>query len=247
MTNRFRFEYGTNPFNDTIRSALLSDRGLDPSLSKDLPSGLAQGLAWQTTTCIAMHIYWLLLPVILTFVTVLLSVWTIITNWRHRHDRPVWKESILPLIFYGHKIESTDAGASAARSPENELADNIEMIHRGSYRQPNDTSDEEERLVHEEGKLMEASEMMEVSKNIPVTFRWPNSAETTSTALQQEKLWLRRRKPQAVEADSLLGGNEESLHPASKLSTISTDTFEIDIHSEQPQHVSRPTMAYGRL
>jgi hypothetical protein len=101
--------------------------------------------------------------------------------------------------------------------------------------------------VHEEGKLMEASEMMEVSKNIPVTFRWPNSAETTSTALQQEKLWLRRRKPQAVEADSLLGGNEESLHPASKLSTISTDTFEIDIHSEQPQHVSRPTMAYGRL
>ncbi|RII12526.1 hypothetical protein CUC08_Gglean004643 [Alternaria sp. MG1] len=248
MTSRFRFEYGTNPFNDTIRSALLSDRGLDPSLSKDLPSGLAQGLAWQTTTCIAMHIYWLLLPVVLTFVTVLLSVWTIFANWRHRHDRPVWKESILPLIFYGHRIESTDTGAFATRSPRNEVADNIEMTHRGSYRQPNDTSDEEDRLVHEEGKLMEASEMMGISKNIPVTFRWPNSAETTSTAaLQQEKLWLRRRKPQAVEADSLLGGNEESLHPASKLSTISTDTFEIDIHSEQPQHVSRPTMAYGRL
>ncbi|KAG9187556.1 hypothetical protein G6011_05427 [Alternaria panax] len=248
MTNRFRFEYGTNPFNDTIRSALLSEKGLSPSLSEDLPSGLAQGLAWRTTTCIDMHIHWLLLPVILTAVTVFLSVWTIIANWRHRHDRPVWKENILPLIFYGHRIESTNPDAFAARSPRKELADDIELTHRGSGRQPDDTSDEEERLVHKEGKLMEASEMMDISKNIPVTFRWPNGAETTSTAAPpHEKGWLRRRKPQAVEADSLLGENAASMHHGSGLSTISIDTFETDVRGEQLQEVSRPTMAYGRL
>jgi hypothetical protein len=247
MTNRFRFEYGTNPFNDTIRNALLSERGLPAYLSRDLPLGQAQGLAWQTTTCISMHLYWLLLPFILTLVTVLLSVWTIVENWRHRHDRPVWKESILPLIFYSHKIEPTGSDVLAARSLRKELADDIELTHQNSQRQPGDGRDEEDRAVHEEGKLMEASKMMELSKNVPVTFRWPNSAETTSAAaLQQEKLGLRQRKPQVTEADSLLGENEESSHPASRLGAISTDTLEADVHSEQLQQVSRPTTAYER-
>jgi hypothetical protein len=251
MTNRFRFEYGTNIFNDTIRTYVLPENGSPeltaPSAPPDLPLGLIQGLAWQTTTCISMHIYWLLLPVVLTLVTGLLLIWTIITDWRHRHDRPVWKESILPLIFYSHKIESTNPDVSAAYLPQNGAVGGRDSIYEEGQRHPDSTSDEEGGPVHGEETLLEANKMKEISKNIPITFVWSNSAETSSTtALHQEKDSLRRRQPEAMEVDSLLGESEQEPRPASRISSVTTDTPQVDGRQGSMLDVSRPSTAASR-
>ena len=94
MTNRFRFEYGASDFNAS---------------NTNLPLGEVHGMAWETKVCIQTHWQWLLLPICLTFVTAIVSIWTIASNWRHRHSMPVWKDSIMPFIFYGHKIESQES------------------------------------------------------------------------------------------------------------------------------------------
>jgi hypothetical protein len=188
MTNRFRFEYGAAEYKQTIY---------------DLPLGEVQGLVWQATTCISMHVQWLLLPIILTLVTVVLAVFTMIANWRHRYSRPVWKDSLLPLIFYGHRIESREAAhmdGSQVQEISPAIGRSLEADEDGSMKR--------------DDRLLEASKMQSISKNIAVTFRWPNkngidsNADTSVTALQKEKGWLRQRRPREVEVDSLLQSDD---------------------------------------
>jgi hypothetical protein len=134
MTNRFRFQYGsTTPAGTTIESSV---------------SDLVQGIAWETKVCVSMRTEWLLLPIGLTFVTFILSMWTIITNWQHRHSIPIWKESILPLLFYGQDIAPRDAKAL-----------------------PIQPSDKDTGGDQVEG-LMEASTMAAASRKIMVSFRF---------------------------------------------------------------------------
>jgi hypothetical protein len=91
MTKRFRSDYGAADVVDRRRDDV-------PPLDE------IQGLAWQSTTCVSMRIVWLVFPIILTVFTAALAMWTIATNWRHRQNTPVWKDSILPLMFYGRDI-----------------------------------------------------------------------------------------------------------------------------------------------
>jgi hypothetical protein len=187
MTNRFRSEYGAAEYNQTNFG--------------DMPLGEVQGLTWQTTTCISMHVQWLLLPIILTLVTVVLAVFTMIANWGHRHSRPVWKDSLLPLIFYGHRIESREA---AHIETTQAIGRSLEADADG--------------FMEQDDRLLEASKMHSISKSIAVTFRWPNkndidnSVNTSVTGLQKEKGWLRQRRPREVEVDSLLQRDETSEH-----------------------------------
>jgi hypothetical protein len=105
--------------------------------------------------CISMHMNWLLLPIILTLVTVVLAIWIKIANWNHRHSRPVWKESLLPLIFYGHRVES--------REPVY-LLQGVSQCRDSSPSSGNDAEKHDDMLL-------EASTMQTTSKNIAVTFR----------------------------------------------------------------------------
>ncbi|WQF76703.1 hypothetical protein CDEST_01717 [Colletotrichum destructivum] len=149
MTNRYRFDYGTT--NDDWRSYNIKD--------KDMRKGEIRGLAWQTTVCVSMQREWLLLPLCLTLVIAVLCFWTIATDWRYRHSRPVWKESILPLIFYGYKIKSQGSGLLQRQPPE----DNLGEDHAG--------------LMERESSLLEASELKTISSQILVRFPLPDSIE----------------------------------------------------------------------
>jgi hypothetical protein len=140
MTNRFRFQHG----------------GEVQLFSTAEPSRLdfVRGKAWETKICVSMRTKWLLLPICLTFITFILSMWTIITNWQRRHSIPIWKESILPLLIYGQDIAPRDS--------------------KGLPVQPFGKDAGEDKV---EG-LMEASTMVAASRNIMVTFQWYNSEST---------------------------------------------------------------------
>ncbi|CAN9204169.1 unnamed protein product [Alternaria alternata] len=156
MTNRFRFQYGNS--------------------AQDVD--LVQGKAWETKVCVSMRIKWLLLPIGLTSVTFILSMWTIITNWRRRHSIPIWKESILPLLFYGQDIAPRDAKALPIQpSGKDTGGDQVEG-------------------------LMEASTMVAASRKIMVTFRFDDEKthdtddqvmSSTVSLLDQDSTPLRRQ------------------------------------------------------
>ncbi|KAH7093485.1 hypothetical protein FB567DRAFT_515425 [Paraphoma chrysanthemicola] len=119
MTNRFRFQYGGAAF----------DASLPLWADQKLPAGEVQGVAWQPETCVSAHRGWLLLPICLTVITTLLMLWTIISNWRSRHVRPVWKDNILPLLFYRHSLNSDKPGG-LPWNPDNitEMEDRTRMM-----------------------------------------------------------------------------------------------------------------------
>lgn len=165
MTNRFRFQYGS--------AVKRKDDG-------DIqPLDVVYGTAWETKTCVQMHVKWLILPTFLTVITIILSVWTIITNFRRRYTIPVWKDSILPLLFYGHNIITEDTKVLAAPQFGKDADGDTET------------------------RLMEARAMAKASESIMVTFHWPNGAgkdgpedygfQSTTSLLGQEGILLRRR------------------------------------------------------
>ncbi len=139
MTNRFRSQYGAFHFNKT---------------DTDRPVGQIQGLTWETKVCLSTHWEWLLFPICVTLMTLIASILTIASNWQHRHSVPVWKDSILPLIFYGHRIESQESDAlSRLKSEHNGVSD---VLNPGN-------------------QLLEASEMENIGKDTSIKFRWADS------------------------------------------------------------------------
>jgi hypothetical protein len=188
MTNRFRTNYMSASFtgnNGTALTTVTQDLGF----SKEI-----QGLTWQTTECVAMYWEWLLLPFILISLTTFLSIWTIATNWQHRHSRPVWKESILPLIIYGYKIRYQEPGM---------LPD---QFYTGIM------SQEEEGSLSSGDVLLETNEMDEMGDKVAISFDWSLKAVTSTeckranssaVALQRGSSSSRRRSRQSATSQSL--------------------------------------------
>jgi hypothetical protein len=178
MTNRFRFEFGAAAFNRSLQDEEL----------QNLTLGEVQGIAWQTNTCVSAHKAWLALPISLTGITALLMLFTIISNWQHRRTRPVWKDNILPMLFYRQIIKPEEPGAL-----------------------PWQGGDATEREV--EVRLMETSEMEKISKASSVTFQWLTSdksmesidkADTSAVSLDSAGEVPTQRTPHGVETESLI-------------------------------------------
>ncbi|KAI1078194.1 hypothetical protein F5B20DRAFT_592082 [Whalleya microplaca] len=80
MTNKFRTT-GVSNYDDTTPE-------------------IVRGLAVEMTVCTAFEWEWLLMPTFLVAVTAALLIITIVQN-RRDHNQPVWKSSVLPLLFHG--------------------------------------------------------------------------------------------------------------------------------------------------
>lgn len=178
MTNRYRSDYGTAIFNDSRRV--------------DLPLEENQGLAWQNTTCVSMRSGWLLIPIILTAVTTILAIWTIATNWRQRHSRPVWKDNILPLLFYGREM--------------------IDYKLDAHSQQTKDRTSSDDTGARSNAPLLETSEMEKISASTRINIRWlygaegtvaDDSGETPKSTSQTRRIW-RPRKREEHSSNSLL-------------------------------------------
>jgi hypothetical protein len=187
MTNRFRTNYMSVAFagnNGTALKTVAQDLGFSREI---------QGLAWRTTECVAMYWEWLLLPFILVSLTTFLSIWTIATNWQHRHSRPLWKESILPLIIYSYKIRYQESGVLSGQ------------FYTGV------TTQEGAGSPSSEDFLLETSEMDDMGKKVAISFDWPleavtstecKNANSSAVALQQGNSRLRRRSRQSATSHS---------------------------------------------
>jgi hypothetical protein len=195
MTNRFRFQYGAGKFNATDRN---------------LPLGEVQGLAWRMETCISAHRGWLALPICLTAITALLILWTIVNNWRERRTWPVWKDSILPLLYYRQKI--------ASKNPEN-----VPWQRNGL------DSNDDDSVLAVKALLMEANEMKKTSKRTAVTFQWPSCVRldelienpgSSATALHETSRPPTQRRSRDADAESLLETNDIQYYRHSRLPTL---------------------------
>lgn len=179
MTNRFRSDYGTAVFND--------------SRMADLPLDENHGVAWQSTTCVSMRRGWLLIPIILTAVTSILAIWTMTTDWRQRHSRPVWKDNILPLLFYGRDMVDDKLDAHSHRKKELAAQDDVDATTSNA-------------------PLLETREMEKISAGTAINIRWLFGAKRTvaedggkaprSTSLTR-RIW-RPRKREEHSSNSLL-------------------------------------------
>lgn len=73
------------------------------------------GDVWETTTCFAVDMAWLVLSTVITASTVLVLAWTV---WRGAaRDEVVWKSSILPLVYYRDRMVVVRQGDGAVGIP----------------------------------------------------------------------------------------------------------------------------------
>ncbi len=123
--------------------------------------------------------------------TLIASILTIASNWKHRHSVPVWKDSILPLIFYGHKIESQESDALSSLNSGHPEA--LDVLNPGKH-------------------FLEANEMANIGKDIPIKFRWADSegkdsgeGGNSSTAVepQSQGFLARRRLENGIELSQM--------------------------------------------
>lgn len=82
-------------------------RSTGSSSGDSLQAETAKGIVVETAVCTVFNWEWLLLPIVLVVVTVLLLGYMVAQNLRVR-SQPVWKTSILPLLFYNVNKTPTD-------------------------------------------------------------------------------------------------------------------------------------------
>ena len=75
------------------------------------PRALAVGDVLSTTVCTEFSWPWLLLPTALLALSVLLLVMMMVRNHADGSGQPVWKSSLLPLLFHGFAYPTLSAGA----------------------------------------------------------------------------------------------------------------------------------------
>jgi hypothetical protein len=172
VTKRFRSEYGSADQADIEEG--------------DLPLDEVQGLAWHETTCVSMRGGWLVFPIILTAITGVLALWTIATNWIHRYSRPVWKDSILPLVFYGR-----------------DFVDSALDQHSFSSREQT-PPDQDANPVGKKDPL-EAKNMSKIGKSIAVTMPWLQSTNSGGQAptLRKRTKWVWSQREQQKDTSDI--------------------------------------------
>ncbi|KAH7018012.1 uncharacterized protein B0I36DRAFT_335165 [Microdochium trichocladiopsis] len=163
LTARYRFQFGAGAYNATTDNAVM-------------PIGELTGEVWLTGVCIAAELKWLAFPAALFVVTAGLLAWTVLGTWRQRHHRPVWKDSVLPMLFYNAKFRVQDgsgepyglvkggrAGGGGGEEEEDKSpVAGVDDYHRAATEMQN--------------SLLEAKEMQRIADQTMVTFDWPGSS-----------------------------------------------------------------------
>jgi len=92
---------GTNKLRVTGKTASVDNNAISESGTF---GDKTEGDVWTTMVCTEVDWRWLLLPAVLAGLTVVALVMAIINSWHG----PVWKASILPMVFYGGGFVTRD-------------------------------------------------------------------------------------------------------------------------------------------
>ena len=94
------FKSLASAFDDLVAIVSHNIRSDGSSLSNLDEHQFVYGRVLRSTVCTKFEWRWLLFPFILTAAAVALLIWGIVVSLLDR-TRPVWKNSLLPLLFYG--------------------------------------------------------------------------------------------------------------------------------------------------
>lgn len=88
-------------FATTITNKLrMTGSGPDAMLGNASKPSYTLGLVYESSTCTYFDQRWVSLPIILVLICAVLLLWIIVKNYTDP-DQPVWKGSVLPLMFFG--------------------------------------------------------------------------------------------------------------------------------------------------
>ncbi|KAK7739721.1 hypothetical protein SLS53_005691 [Cytospora paraplurivora] len=94
--------------------------GPDAMLGDTPAEGFVLGEVYESSTCTYFDSRWVSFPIVLVFICAVLLVWTLVKNYRDP-DQPVWKGSVLPLIYLGlHAPGATSQGQGPIRRLDRE-------------------------------------------------------------------------------------------------------------------------------
>ena len=161
MTRRYRAAYGGGGLDRPGARGPIYDGHEKESMEL----GLVEGVTWQTSVCTVVHWKWLAFSVSLVLSTSLLLALTIIRGWRNRHVRPVWKASLLPLLFHGDRFGLGQGPVLLTPMAQRAGTESKEGLVAAETGFSN----------HENQRLMESREMEERAAHLMATFKWPDA------------------------------------------------------------------------
>lgn len=94
-------EGAIDDFATTVTNKLrMTGNGPDVKIGDRSKRSSTLGLVYETSTCTYFDQRWVSLPIILVLLCAVLLLWIIVKNYTDP-DQPVWKGSVLPLMFFG--------------------------------------------------------------------------------------------------------------------------------------------------
>lgn len=158
------------------------------------------GSVYESTTCTYFDRRWVSLPVILVVICAILLAWIAIKNYRDP-EQPVWKGSILPLMFFGLHApgEVSQTPASSSMAYDKERLDRSATFFKKDGR----AAPELDRIQDEAGKLwvrfhggLDPGFMDLGSRTVARNTARPGDAESSAESLvprggiqKRESLW----------------------------------------------------------
>ncbi|KAJ4420912.1 hypothetical protein N0V82_004092 [Gnomoniopsis sp. IMI 355080] len=127
----------------------MTGRGPDQVLGGKVDPAEAYGSVYETSTCTYFDRKWIILPAALVFICIVLLVWISIKNYRDP-EQPVWKGSVLPLMFFGLQGAGTVSSNSWVR--EQPHKDRLER-NATFFKEDGRAAPELDRIQNEAGKL----------------------------------------------------------------------------------------------
>ncbi|KAI1090295.1 hypothetical protein F5B19DRAFT_464095 [Rostrohypoxylon terebratum] len=147
-TFRTAFEALTTAMTNKIRTTGSSN--YDPTAKEG-----TMGLVTETTICTQFQWQWLLMPTFLILATAALLVAIVMQNL-HDPRQPVWKSSVLPLLYYGfdHRARSEDQNGPAMDLAElnRAAADTKTRLWNGSEAGLSEVDSNIDELIRGKGK-----------------------------------------------------------------------------------------------
>ncbi|KAF9878892.1 hypothetical protein CkaCkLH20_03792 [Colletotrichum karsti] len=113
------------------------------------------GEVWASTTCTYFDSKYLALPIVLVLLCAILLGWIIAKNYTDP-EQPVWKGSVLPLLFFGlHNGAGpgTAGGGGGARDGNGEPRGGGGLARNMSFFREGRSAPELDRIQHESGRL----------------------------------------------------------------------------------------------
>lgn len=101
----------------------MTGRGPDQLVGGKIDLAETYGAVYETSTCTFFDRQWIVLPVILVGICIILLAWIAIKNYRDP-EQPVWKGSVLPLMFFG--LQGPGAVSSNSRTMDPPQKDRLD-------------------------------------------------------------------------------------------------------------------------